>query len=65
MNCTECYKDPQSLNDQLKQNIIEAQKYATENNTKVAIIQEGAGYSYQAFITEIPAGTREIVIPGK
>lgn len=65
MNCPDCFKDGRSLRDQLLQTITDAKKFAQEGNRKVAIIQEGQQFRYEAFTDGIPAGTIEVILPGR
>jgi ribosomal protein S19 len=61
--CEGCFKEQRSLNDIYQQTKIDAQSYANKENKTVAILPEGAGFSFQVYQGAPPSGTREIIIP--
>lgn len=63
LNCPDCFKEQRSRNDQLKNIIDEAEKYANSQKCKVAIYQEGQGFVYEKFTGEVPQGTIDIILP--
>lgn len=62
-DCPDCWKEQRSMRDIFLQTKADGQKFSQAEKSKVAIIQQGCSFSYEAFTKAIPAGTIEIIIP--
>lgn len=62
-DCPDCFKEQRSMNDILKQTIIDAQKYADKKNVKVAVYVDGRQFTFAEISGQIPAATCKIIEP--
>lgn len=62
-DCPDCFNEQRSINDQLQQTIIDAQKFANTEKKNVAVFQQGRKYDFAVINGAIPGATVKVIQP--